>query len=647
MTTKAELKTFFENGNVPGQEQFWAWMDSYWHKEEAIDATSTRYTNTQPTTYQVGGVPIGTSFDQMPVQEVLDFIFYGKQQRSLTITTTPPDAVVTINGVIGNTLNVYEGANVSYTVERPGYFSKTASVKVTEDMTIHVALEPDLSNTEIKFKIHTTAANQQVPIAMLRTSDTQTLAKITYGDGQSTTVSVPQYDGSQSWTDNEGNIHYIDNGNTFYHTYEVAGDYEVTINAGANVNYVRFCEGLISDPAGYMVPTINNYIQEISVFRSDSLTNLDYTFAGLSKANVGPNFKLETPQVASMNATFYGFGVGREFDSFPADMLSQISLPTALRGTFFRAGLKKILPGFLDSLTELVSVFECFKNSKLGKGYYSGVDAGQYPTMAVQGSNDFVPVSLFWKNPKLKDISHVFNYIGEGWFGNLSSGYLAYFVIRRELFWNGKTAGNLNGTIQSAFYAFGKCNRVLCEPNILKHAPNMVYLGGIFTQTNQMQHPVGWATMVPVAASETEVYRFSENNGNYTAVPVAGKGLTFDLRLMFPDISYPKVTCISGAFTVAATGSTMGFQHQIDYTTNGQVAKLDLSMSGTDFLSKFPNAKAGSMDAYAKLMLGQTGGTESDKNDGRHGVFYRLDQDSRISDKTTLPSLIFNNAIPY
>jgi hypothetical protein len=34
MTSKTELKSYFENGDIPNQEQFWAWMDSYWHKEE-------------------------------------------------------------------------------------------------------------------------------------------------------------------------------------------------------------------------------------------------------------------------------------------------------------------------------------------------------------------------------------------------------------------------------------------------------------------------------------------------------------------------------------------------------------------------------------------------------------------------------------
>ncbi|QRI48315.1 hypothetical protein JQC76_09375 [Elizabethkingia anophelis] len=584
MTSKTELKSYFENGDIPNQEQFWAWMDSYWHKEEAIDLNAVQYTNTQPTVYKVGGVPTGTTFENMPIKQVLDYIFYGKV---------------------------------------------------------------DLSSTEIKFKIRTTQANERVPVAMLRTAAEVAQAKVNYGDGKEEMVVVPTYNGSESWTDGDGNTHYIDTGNTFYHVYETAGDYEIIINAEANVSYARFCEGLTKSSQGYFEPTTNNYIVELSKFKSNSLTNLDYTFAGLSQANVSSDFRLETPEVTTMNSTFYGFGEGRDFEAFPADMLSQITKPTGLRGTFFRAGLKKILPGFLDSFFNLETVWECFKNSKLGSGHYSGVEAWVYTGQAVEGTNDFIPVSLFWKNPKLKDISHCFNYIGGGWFGNVNSGYLAFHIIRRELFWNGKSVGNTSGTIENAFYAFAKNNRVLCEPNLLKHAPNMKHLGGIFTQTNQVQHNVGWATMIPVAASETEVYQFSESGGNYTATPVAGKGLTYDLRVMFPASSYPNILTLNGAFTVAATGSNMGFQHAVDCTPSGIPAKLDLGMSGADFLAKFPNAKAGSVDSYAQMMLGQSGGSEADKADGRNGVFFMLDQDTRITDKATIPALVFNNAIPY
>lgn len=85
---------------------------------------------------------------------------------------------------------------------------------------------------------------------------------------------------------------------------------------------------------------------------------------------------------------------------------------------------------------------------------------------------------------------------------------MAYFVIRRELFQNGKSLGNVSGTIENAFYAFAKCNRILFEPNILKHAPNMVHMGGMFTQTNYMSHAVSWGGMIPVGASEDEVFTF-------------------------------------------------------------------------------------------------------------------------------------------
>ncbi|PXY44535.1 hypothetical protein [Flavobacterium hydrophilum] len=34
------LKSWYETGDVPTQEQFWAWFESYWHKNEKIPITS-------------------------------------------------------------------------------------------------------------------------------------------------------------------------------------------------------------------------------------------------------------------------------------------------------------------------------------------------------------------------------------------------------------------------------------------------------------------------------------------------------------------------------------------------------------------------------------------------------------------------------
>ncbi|MDN5397396.1 MAG: leucine-rich repeat domain-containing protein [Chryseobacterium sp.] len=39
MKTKEELRLLFENGDRPAQEDFWTWLDSYWHKDEKIDMT--------------------------------------------------------------------------------------------------------------------------------------------------------------------------------------------------------------------------------------------------------------------------------------------------------------------------------------------------------------------------------------------------------------------------------------------------------------------------------------------------------------------------------------------------------------------------------------------------------------------------------
>ncbi len=36
MKTKEELKLLFKNRIIPDQEDFWEWMDSYWHKEDDI-----------------------------------------------------------------------------------------------------------------------------------------------------------------------------------------------------------------------------------------------------------------------------------------------------------------------------------------------------------------------------------------------------------------------------------------------------------------------------------------------------------------------------------------------------------------------------------------------------------------------------------
>lgn len=39
-TAKNTIKNWFKTGLKPTQEQFWAWIDSYWHKDEKIPITA-------------------------------------------------------------------------------------------------------------------------------------------------------------------------------------------------------------------------------------------------------------------------------------------------------------------------------------------------------------------------------------------------------------------------------------------------------------------------------------------------------------------------------------------------------------------------------------------------------------------------------
>ncbi|UIR56363.1 hypothetical protein LZQ00_00710 [Sphingobacterium sp. SRCM116780] len=571
------------------------------------------------------------------------------EEYTFSIDVVPADAEVIINGEVRNSIIARPGTEINWSISRLNYKPASGYARIGDrDEALQIQLIPILNNADIIFKVKTTVANTKVPTILLRTDTVEGLAKLEYGDGQEELVNIPVYNGDDQWIDSEGTIHYIDAGNTFYHTYAEPGTYQIKVTTGDSVNYFRLCEALTKSSAGYMAPSINNFVVEIVKVKSATLTNLDYSLAGLPNATVVSGFQLETPEVETMVATFYEFGrnITTLRWSFPATMLSQITKPTELTGTFFRCGFRKIETGFLDSFVNLTSVWEIFKNSYLGFDYYKGIDGGAFRSSSVNGTDDFVPVSLFWKNKYLTDISHAFNFIGNGNFGNFTSGYNSFFVIRRELFWNGKDVGNANGTIATALYTFGKCNRILFEPNIFKHVPNISIIGGMFTQTSFTSHPIAWATMIPIARSESTIVTSVTaegvvNTGN-------GKGLTFDLNVIFPN-SYPSVTCMNGAFTCAADGVDYGFNNPIDYVPNGIAGmKFSQAFSGADFLAKFPNAKANSVSASAKMLLGQTAGTETDKSDGRNGALYRLNQaDGRLTDAATLPALVFNNAVAY
>lgn len=620
------------------------------------NSSDIRYNNPSTKT-PLGGVPVGTSFKNESVPAVFDALFGDSFYKTVDIIVDSfPNISVNFYNEDGNTIKqtsfnkikVPKGSKVSYVVYVPdGYKPCSGDFIVVDDTLKNVTLEPDFDNTmsysyaDFSFKIKTTQPNERVPVLNIAYQSSGGI-RFNYGDG------IIE---SFSYSNTELNM--------TYHTYAQAGEYIVRIRYNNRLyrNHRFFAD--FNLVGGEVLPTQNPYVTKILDFRVSDHWNHhhDWSFAGLVNCDLSANVSL-SPNTESMYHTFHDFGVN--VNPVIPDKLFKASTQkfynlTSLTGTFYKSGFKKIPLGLLDNMVNLESVFECFKNSKLGLGYYNNLDYGTYIGQSVNGSNDFIPVSLFWNNPKLKDVSHCFNYIGEGSFGNLNSGYLAFNVIRRELFWNGKTAGNPSGTIENAFYMFSKNNRLLFEPNLFKHAKKMKNIGGIFSQTNYMSHAVGWGGLIPIAKDESNIYDFSQvTDGDSSTMPYkAGKGLTFDLHVMFPldqnspVNSYPTINTINGAFSASAIGENYGFNHAIDYNPNGLNIKLKQMLYGEFFLLAFANATQGSVDQYSKTMLGQSGGSDSDKNDGRNGAFYMLDQDNRISGKANLPQLVFNNAIPY
>lgn len=71
MKSKQELKQYFENNDIPKQEEFWEWQDSYWHKDEKIPADKVDLDLSQKADLVSGKVPAA----QLPsyVDDVLEF----------------------------------------------------------------------------------------------------------------------------------------------------------------------------------------------------------------------------------------------------------------------------------------------------------------------------------------------------------------------------------------------------------------------------------------------------------------------------------------------------------------------------------------------------------------------------------------------
>ncbi len=88
MKTKQELKLRFENGDIPNQNDFWEWQDSYFHKEDKIPAGTLDYDFSKKADLVDGKIP-ASQLPSFPAMWMMSWntIFYpnfpkqGKQER--------------------------------------------------------------------------------------------------------------------------------------------------------------------------------------------------------------------------------------------------------------------------------------------------------------------------------------------------------------------------------------------------------------------------------------------------------------------------------------------------------------------------------------------------------------------------------------
>lgn len=66
------------------------------------------------------------------------------EKVTFTVTPNPSDAIVTINGTVGATIEVAKGTEVSYKVEKEGYVTKEGSQVVEQDTTVEITLEAEV-----------------------------------------------------------------------------------------------------------------------------------------------------------------------------------------------------------------------------------------------------------------------------------------------------------------------------------------------------------------------------------------------------------------------------------------------------------------------------------------------------------------------
>jgi len=355
-------------------------------------------------------------------------------------------------------------------------------------------LDVEAFETAIEFEV-TITSQAGYPVSLLAIAgDPNYTYTIDYGDGTGETKSFEAPVLVSTGTPGTPEYHtYLDNP-VSSHTYMSPGVYNVKIDSPHHISNVKFTTLNVQSGEWLYAPSTVTHITKIIKFYSNSITNINYAFAGLTHCCPGDDFIIDCQKVTTAVAAFHSFGTvlpaGQTgFWSFRHDLLSKLTLLTNLNNMFRQCGMRDIPVGFFDSQILVTELFETFKRSRLGVRYYEGWTLHEVVDRNLAGTS-FIPMSLFRNMPNLKSLYATFNAleITDRVFGDLEPGTFGNWarpclLIRAELFWNGRDRGNLQSTIEQLYLTFGKMNELAVEKDLFRYCyTSLKDISGIFTQ---------------------------------------------------------------------------------------------------------------------------------------------------------------------
>ena len=484
--------------------------------------------------------------------------------------------------------------------------------------------------TDIEFEVTIDSSNLNIPVTLLTLNgDESKTYIIDYGDGtvEQKNFMVPVIISSGE----PGSDYYYEYEDSplITHIYQKTGLFRVVVSSTANISNLKFTTmKSIGTTEWVLDPVHQNHITKIIRIKSTSITNLNFSLAGLTNCIPDPDFVLETPLVSDMFATFHSFGRDRnptdpDYWIFNTELLSHITRPTLLNNTFRECRMKEIPAGFFDNQVNVVDLFETFKRSKLGVKYYQGWTHDQFLQRNLEGTS-FIPMNLLHNMPKLWRVRAAFNAmdISGRDFGTLSEGFGNWhalcLLIKSDFFWNGKNKGNSVGTIQDISYCFGKINQVAVEKDLFKYVKNsLTNISAVFYQAN-------W----PRSRSVSQVVLLYPSGVSNDWIAMT----TMNLQEILGSQPFPNVKLALNAFCAAA-GSWYGFNG----TFNGDtvIAPDSIPIDNT-ICPRFPNIQRTS-DNWDSWNF-QT---------GLDGMLWQLRVDTTITPNADLVQATTTNPIQY